>query len=300
MLQQHEVRKSAEALSVAAAAACLVMPMAVVSTGCKKNPLPEPQATHVEKQETTAAWQGAAMPARHLYAGLPVVSNRTTLVITNIGFISGYDKERLSPSYVCYQLFPIGPVGSRVDIEDRPGSFTDGDLYGLRMPNNPLSHTGFDHGHLAPNYAIASRYGREAQKETFFMWNIVPQVPDHNRRTWKYLEALEADRIANGAVLWVVDGPVFDAHREIAVKRNGISTGIEVPDDLYKIWLREENGSISVQAFIIPQSAKPTDNFSQFLKTVREVEQATGINFFEELPDEVEGRIEQQRPDRVW
>ena len=36
----------------------------------------------------------------------------------------------------------------------------------------------FDRGHMAPNHAIATRYGREAQLETFLMSNVCPQAAD--------------------------------------------------------------------------------------------------------------------------
>jgi len=63
---------------------------------------------------------------------------------------------------------------------------------------------------MAPNHAIATRYGEQAQIETFFMSNICPQRPDPNRKVWKHLEATEADDYGNRfEEVWVIDGPIF-------------------------------------------------------------------------------------------
>ncbi len=49
-----------------------------------------------------------------------------------------------------------------------------------KVTHNDYTHSGYDRGHMAPNYAIATRYGQEAQKETFLMSNIVPQLGNLN------------------------------------------------------------------------------------------------------------------------
>ena len=38
---------------------------------------------------------------------------------------------------------------------------------------------------MAPNFAIATRYGEEMQRQTFKMSNISPQSPALNRGVWR-------------------------------------------------------------------------------------------------------------------
>ncbi len=239
-------------------------------------------------------------PLALTYGGLPVVTNRTVMVITNIGYISGYDLARHNPNYVFYRLDPIGSPGSRASIAERPRTFTVGERGEIGLPSNPLRNTGYDHGHLAPNYAIASRFGAEAQQETFRVWNMLPQLPEHNRKTWRYLEAYEADDVANRYRLWVCDGPVFGAERKTAKRWDGSETTIEIPEQFYKIWLKEEDGRIKACAFLIPHDTRATTNMARFLTTVRKVESLTGINFFPELSDDLEERMENELPEGIW
>lgn len=39
---------------------------------------------------------------------------------------------------------------------------------------------------------------------------------------------------------------------------------------------------------------------AQFLTSVREIEQATGLDFFAELPREVQDRFETPRAEKLW
>ena len=72
---------------------------------------------------------------------------------------------------------------------------------------------------MAPNYLIATRYGKVAQRETFLMSNIVPQTPELNRGPWRILEQIVADDLtAQGVELWVITGPV-PAEKTTYIKR---------------------------------------------------------------------------------
>ena len=64
--------------------------------------------------------------------------------------------------------------------------------------------------------------------------------------------------------------------------------------------LDEEHGQLRVLAFIAPRTATGHEPLAQFLTSVREVEQQTGLDFFLELPPEVQDRMEVGRADRLW
>ncbi len=148
---------------------------------------------------------------------------------------------------------------------------------------------------MAPNYAIGTRYGQEAQRETFLMSNIVPQSPDLNRIWWRLLEEREANDFAVRLErVWVVTGPVFAGE----VKK--LHGGVDVPSAFYRIILDEENGQPRVLAFIAPQTVTGHEPLVQFLTSVREVERQTGLDFYPELPKEVQDRMESAKADRLW
>lgn len=84
-----------------------------------------------------------------------------------------------------------------------------------RVEPDDYTRSGYDRGHMAPNYGIATRFGRQAQEETFLMSNISPQKHGLNAGVWKTLE----QRIATNypgrfGEVWVLAGPVFAARPE--------------------------------------------------------------------------------------
>lgn len=53
-------------------------------------------------------------------------------------------------------------------------------------------------------------------------------------------------------------------------------------------------------AFIAPQTVTGNEPLSQFLSSVREIERQSGLDFFPELPKEVQDRIENFRAQQMW
>jgi endonuclease G len=147
----------------------------------------------------------------YYYGGMP----RTTAsfpdqltVLTNIGYVVGYSEARKNPSWVCYRLSQVGSLKA----PPRPQQFTVDTRTGARVRPADYTGSGYDRGHMAPNYAIAICYGSAAQLETFLMSNILPQKPNLNRRIWERLEQVEIKEYAQRfKAVWVIVGPVFDA-----------------------------------------------------------------------------------------
>jgi endonuclease G len=147
---------------------------------------------------------------------------------------------------------------------------------------------------MAPNYAIAVCYGPQAQLETFLMSNIIPQRPKLNRQVWERLEQSEIrDYAPRYRQIWVIDGPVF--------RRPGrLRGGEDVPDACYKIIVREKDGQPSILAFIMPQTVRGTEPPSEFLTSVHEIEQETGLDFFNGMPPEVQKQLEANTASGMW
>ncbi|MDB6175345.1 MAG: nucA [Chthoniobacteraceae bacterium] len=101
-----------------------------------------------------------------------------------------------------------------------------------QVATNEYTRIGYDRGHMAPNWAVSVSYGREAQIETFYTSNIVPQEPELNRGIWEALERIEANDYArryDGVVCF--DSPIYDAGSTAGLGKTTIS---ESPADLIK------------------------------------------------------------------
>jgi len=237
-----------------------------------------------------------------VYGGTPksTMNASSFEYLDNIGFDVGYSESRQDPVW----------VGYRVDARRLPGKLPRPDRFEAdsrttaRVGHRDYSRSGYDRGHMAPNHAIATRYGRDAQNQTFLMSNIVPQKPALNRQVWRRLEELEAESWAGkfGGV-WVITGPIFDDDHRF-LKRN--EPRIEIPDAFFKIVIDErEGGGVTgpnprVMAFIIPQDVSGDESLSEFLVSVDWVEQQSGLDLMSDLPDDVENAVESGVADGLW
>lgn len=137
--------------------------------------------------------------------GHPHANGFRVHVLDNKGFTVGYAPKRHSAVWVVYRA---SEVPWRGDFE-RPKYHADPRVADP-VPWYAYSHTGYDRGHLAPNYIISRLYGHKAQKQTFLMTNIVPQRPRLNELVWQRLEEIEADHLAPSLqALRVTTGPIF-------------------------------------------------------------------------------------------
>jgi endonuclease G len=116
-----------------------------------------------------------------IYGGLPNADHygHSIVVLTNIGYLSGYCEARRNPAWVGFSISSItgGSLGKRPSkffTDTRTQSATHQDYTG----------SGYDRGRLAPSSAIGTRYGQEAQRETFLMSNISPQSKELNQMWW--------------------------------------------------------------------------------------------------------------------
>ena len=230
---------------------------------------------------------------RYVYAGNPKpmpVFPYQIHVLTNIGYVVGYCEERKDPVWVGYRLFKV----SNLQAPKRPDQFMVDVRTRSRVSTADYTGSGYDRGHMAPNYAIAVCYGPEAQLQTFFMSNIIPQRSKLNRGIWNNLEQMEVRKYAQELEeIWVLTGGIFEGNEHLR-------SGVNVPSACYKIIVDELNGNPRVLAFIIGQNITGNEVFTNFLTSVDKIEQKTGFDFLSDLPDDIEKRVEAQVPERLW
>jgi endonuclease G len=212
-------------------------------------------------------------------------------VLENRGYVAGYSESMRNPLWVTYRIFDI----PKVSYGKRQSRFSVDTRTQAQVSHNDYTHSGYDRGHMAPNYGIATRYGPEAQKETFLMSNVIPQNPAVNRHLWKDLEMRVAKRYGRyfGEV-WVVTGPVFQGE----IKK--LESGVPVPSAYYKIIVDEHRGELRALAIMVPRYVPPYTRIKTCLVSIDEIEQLTDLDFFPGLPADVEAELESERATRLW
>ncbi|SDJ50310.1 DNA/RNA non-specific endonuclease [Billgrantia gudaonensis] len=206
-------------------------------------------------------------------------------VLRNDGFLVGWSDVRVNPLWVSYWLHEVDGVS----IGARPGFRRD---WRTLWPVAPDSYfgSGYDRGHLAPNYAIAAVHGAGAQHDTFLMSNLTPQRPDLNRRLWQRLEEVVIDHfVPRFAAVQVITGPVF-AERFLDGVRRRVGL-VEVPEAFYKIIVVPAETS-RVLAFLMPQDVQGDEPLDDFLVSVDVIAARTGLDFFPQLPESAAGSLE--------
>ncbi len=244
----------------------------------------------------SATGQVAAGDKTIVYGGAPTLSGNmgagTLRVLTNRGYVVGYSDAWGDPAWVAYHVRDLGKLSSP---PPRPDKFEVDRRTAARVSPEDYSGSGYDRGHLAPNYAIATRFGEAAQQETFLMSNITPQLHSLNAGLWKELEMKIATSYpARYGEVWVFAGPIFGEH----VKK--LHGAVLVPEAFFMIVVDEQEGKLRTLALVIPQDAPPSGELASYLTSVAEIQRRTHLDFFRELDGATEHQVEQQQANRVW
>jgi endonuclease G, mitochondrial len=252
-------------------------------------------STQSAPPSTAAASQPAPIDLvtddRILFGGAPRAT-RPDLAFTtlkNIAYMVGYSEQRKDPLWSAYRVIRMEHP---FNLPRPTGDFLTDNRTTARVAHHDFTGSGYDRGHMTPNSAIARCYGADAQKETFLLSNICPQAPNLNREVWEKLEKDEIEYAGQFEEVWVVDGPIF-------ADLNGGTThtlrsGIAVPASFYKIVLEDQGGKVRLFCVIMPQGVKGTELPQQFLTSVRQIEQQTGLEFLWKLDPQTRETLETQ------
>jgi endonuclease G, mitochondrial len=212
--------------------------------------------------------------------------------LDRIGYSVGYDEDRANPAWVGYHLVGL----PQHEAGDRPGFRTDTQT-DSQIKTGDYTRSGYSRGHMAPNYAIASYYGVDAQTETFLMSNIIPQLQGLNGGAWRALEENipgpdgYADTLGE---VWVVTGPLYSGR----VKTLNDADAVDIPSDCYMIVVDEDGGGYRAMAFIFPQEPPDDYDLADFLTTIDDIEDEADLDFFPGLPGEA--ALESAQAASVW
>lgn len=149
-----------------------------------------------------------------------------------------------------------------------------------RVANSPTNgdyaKSGYDKGHMAPadDFDVDSA----AMSQSFYLSNMIPQTPSHNRKTWKLLESAVRKTVSKvEGDFTVITGPAF-TYPPIY-----IGNKVCVPDLVWKVILK--NDSNEYVAFLTKNSGdivlKNIDRVD-----ISEIEKVTNLKLFPDIPRE--------------
>ena len=152
--------------------------------------------------------------------------------------------------------------------------------------------SGYDKGHLCP--AGDRKFSEKAFNETFFTSNISPQKHDFNSGIWNRLEQKTRYWVHKEKQLYVITGGILT---------NGLKTigqeKVAIPKQFYKILLDYSKPEIKAIAFLIPHIDSNLPLY-KFVVSIDEIERLSSIDFFPNLPDNLENQLEKSSDYKDW
>jgi endonuclease G len=152
--------------------------------------------------------------------------------------------------------------------------------------------SGYDRGHLCP--AGDRKYSQAAHDETFLTSNISPQTHAFNAGIWNSLEQKVRYWASKYDGVYVVTGGVLKGDLPtIGTEEVG------VPNYFYKVLIDYNGAQPKVLAFLMEHkdSKQP---LRSFVVSVDTIERLTGIDFFANLEDGLEERLESSSDYNAW
>lgn len=271
--------------------------------------------------DLTAAQQARSLQT-HLIGGNPSGGE----LLIRRGYVMEYDTVHRGPRWAAWHASPdYRPTPDRNRSrwkrfrtdDDVPNPVEDDDYDGLHAtPDN------FARGHIVPFYISGGDRDRDGQTaaesdgnqivdqddactvfEINYMSNITPQY--HNRFNgtgglWNDLETALRSRIDAGAEFHILAGSIFGASD---VQYVGPDSDIGVPDMFYKIVVTTEGPVGFLFAHrrqLVPIACPLTADLDACIVPISVIEQASGLDFFADLPDALERDFEAVDGSSVW
>ena len=239
------------------------------------------------QDHTNLVSTAAESPYDNLLSGCP---GNSDYLLENIGFALGYSRKHRQPLFVIYLLDARELENKTVSRKNR--FLPDPEVLSDSASGSDYKGSGYDRGHLAPAADMA--FSAEAMKHSFYYSNISPQDPSFNRGIWKKLEEQVRFFAETEKKIYVVSGPVFSEKDSVHIGNHQIT----VPEKFYKV-IYDLTPPEKMIAFIIP-NRKSSSSLQSYTVTVDHVENQTGLDFFNLLPDSKEQTLEKHIKVSDW
>lgn len=159
---------------------------------------------------------------------------------------------------------------------------------------------GYDRGHIC---ASADRlFSEEANVQTFYYTNMSPQKNRFNTGIWLDMEGVVRTWGRSNTfrdTLYVVKGGAIDKENQILEYISGDKTK-PVPKYYYMALLCRKGEAYKAIGLWADQSNTARPKLSECVKTIDELEELTGLDFFHHLPDKLENAVESQYSVPSW
>ena len=235
-------------------------------------------------QSMTAEEEVAVKKAKvvRLYEIPAPLKDRPEQILHRKGYTTSYNSQTKTPNWVAWHLTKSHTYGSNQRSDE---VFTeDADVKSPRATDNDYYNSRYDRGHMCP--AGDNKWDKQAMQQSFLFTNICPQNHGLNKYEWNDLEILCRDWAREYGAVDIVCGPVYKSGEQKTIGKNKVW----VPDAFFKVVLCRQ-GKAKAIGFVYRNEGKKQP-MADAVCTVDDVERLTGLDFFPELDDPTENRVE--------
>ncbi len=226
---------------------------------------------------------------------------------TGVNYGLEWDHQKRATRWVCYQMYTSvcatnwnrnnWPNGDPWAYDPQvPESEQQNTYNELSKTNPPLPNsTYYQKGHILPS---ADRLGsQEANGQTYYMTNIYPQVGDFNSGIWLTMEGRIRTWANQSDTLYVCKGGTIDDNKNIlgyTMAEYGGHTGNHiVPKFFFMAALSKKGSKVKALGFWAEhKDGTSWGALKDYIVSVDRLEELTGLDFFCNLPDDTENRVE--------
>ncbi|MBI9107048.1 MAG: DNA/RNA non-specific endonuclease [Spirochaetales bacterium] len=222
--------------------------------------------------------------------GLEVPGGDPSRIIDHNWFVLEYNEQWEQPQWLAYELTREELTGTtkRIDSFKPDPAIVTGSA-----ELSDYKGSGYDRGHLIP--AADLKMSAESMSESFYLSNICPQLPAFNRGIWLELESCVRTWAWEYDSVYIVTGPVIAAGPVETIGENEVA----VPPYFFKVILDASGPDKKAIGFFLPNEdcAHP---LTKYAVSVDRVEQITGLDFYYQLPDDIETALEAEYDITDW
>ncbi|TWV12868.1 DNA/RNA non-specific endonuclease [Bacteroidaceae bacterium HV4-6-C5C] len=227
-----------------------------------------------------------------------------------------WNAEKKHSAWVAYSF---DAVTSKIAIDRTDSWAVDPGLpTSMQTTEEDHKNDGFDKGHLCASYDRV--YSKEANAQTFYYSNMSPQIASFNQGFWASFEGLVQNwaRSNNYDKLYLTKGGTIDqllinyvdSSKSQWTNDKGFTVhGLACPKYYFMAILSEKAGVYHAIGFWVEHrddygysngKYASSDVMKTYAVSIDKLEQLTGLDFFCNLPDDVENQVESIYGESDW
>jgi endonuclease G len=204
------------------------------------------------------------------------------ILLCRLAYAVSYNAAHKTPDWVAYRL-------TEPEIH---GNFLRTNNYRAdpELDANDSAHIAdFRHSGYVPGQMVPSKdmiWSARAMDESYLLSSVVPLNRGMATGIWTALQQKVRDLVQARGELYIVTGPIYDHKTPRTIGPDHVA----VPDACFEVIF--DPVRVDAIAFVIPNRPAPSQALPNFITSVRDVEQRTGLDFMSKLDDPVQSLVE--------